>query len=54
MAPRKLTTLEERKALVKACLDVDINRLGKIPVSALGNVLAAVDSKVRYVGFHSL
>jgi len=38
----------ERTALVQACAEFDPGRLGRIPVAALGKVLAAVGSEVTF------
>lgn len=43
---RKWLEPHERKALVEACREVDPGRLGRIPVAAIGKILATVGSEV--------
>ena len=44
---RKWLEPGERAALAEACGEVDPGRLGRIPVAAIGKVLAAVGSEVN-------
>lgn len=43
---RKWWEPSERSALVQACDEIDPGRLGRVPVAAIGKILAAVGSEV--------